>query len=207
MPGHYVYHRMKKVPGKPGMWPDKKKLEAVTLYLAVGKLPLVSAATGVPHETLRYWVQQPWWKERVEELQREDALELDAKLKKIVEKSLDSVVDILENGDYYYDPRTGKTKRIPPKLRDVQKVMGDTIDKRMLLKKNPVAKEEKQQITADHLVQLANAFAQMATGVAPAETVKPKITEGDDWVEVDVVEEDDVSSSEAPVLLTEKEPT
>lgn len=168
--GRYVWVKTRKNKASDsGIWSDKKKLEAVTLYLAVGKFPLVSAATGIPYQTVRNWSTQQWWKDRVKELQREETLELDAKLRKIVEKSLDSVVDILENGDYYYDPRTGKTKRIPPKLRDVQKVMGDTIDKRLLLRKDPVAKEDKQQITADHLVALAQEFAKMATGVT-----KPK---------------------------------
>ena len=161
-----VYIRKKKTKAyEGGWWDDKKKLEAVTTYLAAGTLELTSAITNIPTQTLRNWKRTDWWKKYTEELQYEDNIKLDAKLEKIMNKSLDAVLDRVENGDVMYDPRTGKQIRIPAKLRDVQKVTTDIIDKRQFLRKvNKPEVEKHEQITADHLVQLAQAFAQFANG-------------------------------------------
>ena len=168
--GRKVYIRGKKErPGDGMMWPEKKKMEALTTYLAVGTLPLTSAVTNVPVETLKYWKRSAWWAEAMKELQYEDNIAISAKLNKVLEKSLAAVEDRLENGEYMYDPRTGDVKRIPAKLRDVHKVTTDIVDKKQQLLKLHIKDEvaQPQQVTADHLVQLAQAFAQFATGKAP----------------------------------------
>jgi hypothetical protein len=105
----------------------------------------------------------------MKELQYEDNIAISAKLNKVLEKSLAAVEDRLENGEYMYDPRTGDVKRIPAKLRDVHKVTTDIVDKKQQLLKLHIKDEvaQPQQVTADHLVQLAQAFAQFATGKAP----------------------------------------
>mgnify|MGYP003342170342 FL=1 len=79
-----VYIRKKKTKAhQPGWWDDKKKLEAVTTYLASGTLALTSAVTNVPVETLRAWKRTDWWKKYTEEIQYEDNIQLDSKLEKI----------------------------------------------------------------------------------------------------------------------------
>ena len=167
--GRSVYVKAKKeFVGDRAHWSEKKKMEAVTTYIATGTLPLTSAATGVPSSTLRVWKRAQWWKEAIGELQYEDNIEISAKLSKLLEKSLAAVEDRLDNGEHMYDPRTGKIKRIPPKLRDVYKVTNDIVEKKQQLLKMHVKEElnnnTPQQVTADHLVQLAQAFAAMATG-------------------------------------------
>lgn len=189
--GYLVYVRNKKTKaGQPGWWSDKKRLEVVTTYLTTGKKPITSAITGVPVETIKTWMRQDWWKKMVEEVQYEDNIELDDKLKKVMDKALDQVMDRLENGEFYYDPRTGKVKRVPAKLRDVNKVMTDMVDKRQLIKKTKQERTQpqQQQITADHLVQLAQAFAQFSTGKAPIEKIGP-VYEND--IQEKLVEEND----------------
>lgn len=87
-----------------------------------------------------------------------------------MDKALDAVVDRIENGEYMYDPRTGDIRRVPAKMRDLQKVATDSIDRKLLLTKASKDKQEaKQQITADHLVMLAREFAKFATGKVPDE--------------------------------------
>lgn len=121
--------------------------------------------TGVPVETLRVWKRSDWWATQAAEMQQEGNIELDQKLTKVMDKALESVMDRLENGEYMYDPRTGKVKRIPAKLRDTGKILNDMIDKKQLIKKTVRDNTDtKQQITADHLVQLARAFAEFSTG-------------------------------------------
>jgi uncharacterized protein (DUF2384 family) len=163
--GRRVYIRDKKIAGKPGWWPEKKKIEALTTFLATGSQAHTSAIIGVPEETVRLWRKSDWWAERTKEFKSDNSLVLDNKLAKIMDKALDAVVDRIENGEYIFDPRTGITTRVPPKLRDVQKVASDMIDKKALLEKITKGKEDtKQAITADHLVMLAREFAKFANG-------------------------------------------
>ena len=151
--------------GDRGIWPEKKRMEALTTFLATGSQAHTSAITGIPEQTIRTWRKQEWWADRIKEIKEGDTLQLDAKLTKVMDKALDAVMDRLENGEYMYDPRTGDIKRVHAKLRDVQKVAGDMIDKKTLLAKIHKGKEEqKQNITADHLVLLAREFAKFATG-------------------------------------------
>lgn len=151
--------------GDRGIWPEKKRMEALTTFLATGSQAHTSAITGIPEQTIRTWRKQEWWADRIKEIKEGDNLQLDAKLTKVMDKALDAVMDRLENGEYMYDPRTGDIKRVHAKLRDVQKVAGDMIDKKTLLAKIQKGKEEqKQNITADHLVLLAREFAKFATG-------------------------------------------
>ena len=140
-------------------------MEVLTTFLATGSQAHTAAITGIPEQTIRTWRKQEWWTDRIKEIKEGDNLQLDAKLTKVMDKALDAVVDRIENGEYMYDPRTGEIKRIPAKLRDVQKVAGDMIDKKTLLAKVQKGKEEqKQAITADHLLMLAREFSKFATG-------------------------------------------
>lgn len=165
------------MPRKEGSknYTEKKKIEVVTTYLALGKAPMVEAVTGVPRGTIRIWKMQPWWKELESEIRNEETLELDAKLSKIVNKSLDLVADRLDNGDFMYDPKSGKVKRIPVKMRDAERVSSNLIDKRQLIRKNPVEKAMQQQQFEDRLLKLAEQFAEFALG----KKAEPRVIEGE----------------------------
>ena len=139
-------------------YPDSKKLEVVTTYLALGKTPMVEAVTGVSRHTIRQWKMQPWWLELVEQIQTESNQELDTKLSKIIDRSLDAVNDRIENGDFSFNPKTGAVSRTPVKLRDVHRVSVDLLDKRDLLRRKPVERLE-QAATVDILQKLATQFA------------------------------------------------
>lgn len=179
-PGWHYIKLKKDKPNQPGHWSEKKKMEVLTTYLAVGTLSMTSAMCNVPIETMRVWKRSEWWKKAVDELQDEDNVQLSSKLDKVLEKSLAAVEDRLENGECMYDPRTGKIKRIPPKLRDVHKISTDLIDKKQLLKKVHKQAEQPKQVTADHLVELAKAFASFANKQAiPPKEQMNEIIEGE----------------------------
>lgn len=151
---------------------DADKLEVVTTYLALGKIPMVEAVTGVNRHTIRQWKLQPWWREMVEQIQTESDQELDAKLSKIIERSLDAVNDRIENGDFIFDPKTGSIKRSPVKLRDVHRVSVDLLDKRDLIRGKPEQRVEQAQ-NADVLKKLADQFADWVKVHIKREEVKP----------------------------------
>jgi hypothetical protein len=188
--GRLVYIRNRKTKpydpktgtGERGTWPEKKRIEALTTFLATGSQAHTAAITGIPEPTIATWRKQEWWAERTKEIKDSENLVLDKKLAKVMDKALDAVLDRVENGEYMYDPRTGDIKRVPAKLRDVQKVAGDMIDKRQLMEKVARGKEEaKKQITADHLVLLAKEFAKFANGgKEPSEAMDvSSVIEGD----------------------------
>lgn len=166
-------------------WSDAKRIETVTTWLALGKIPLVSACVKVPEGTIRQWRTQPWWKEMEISIQTETDQELDAKLAKRIDRALDVVLDRLDNGDFMYDPKTGEFLRKPVNMKDTHKVMVDMLDKRLLLRKQP-KEQQNQEAVADILKNLAKEFEAMArtklktikeqpSGTEPSEKTEPQL--------------------------------
>ena len=175
--GHMVYVRNKKTkPYQPGHWSEKKKHEAVCLWVSGLNLTKVAVELNVPVETVRDWRTSKWWKDIAEDLQSEDAQHLDAKITKILDKSLETVMDRLENGEYIYDQRTGKIRQTPVKLRDANMAFNTLMDKRQLIRKQPTKITESVS-TAANLANLAKQFEQFVTGKVAQPTIKECINE------------------------------
>ena len=151
----------KKVAGHNGWWSHDKRVQVVTTYLAVGNAPMTEAVTGVPRSTIRQWRMADWWKELETDIRTEEDSELDVKLSKIINKSLDTVMDRVENGDFLFDSKTGKFHRKPVHMKDALKVTTDLFDKRNLIRGKPTSRVEKQNVT-DSLANLAAEFAKFA---------------------------------------------
>jgi G:T/U-mismatch repair DNA glycosylase len=146
-------------------WPIDKKVEVVAQYLVLGNMKQVAALTGVDHSLIRTWKGQPWWAELEAEIRQTQNIEMDSKLSKIVDRSLDAVLDRVENGDFFYDQKTGVIKRKPANLRDVAKVSTDIISKRELLRGNATERKETTQISVnEQLKLLATEFAKWNSG-------------------------------------------
>lgn len=161
----WVRNKPKNKAGVSGWWSEKKKIEALTTFLATGSQAHTSAITGIPEETIRTWRKSEWWAERTREFKSDNNIVLDNKLTKVMDRALDAVLDRLENGEFVFNPKTGVMERVPAKLRDVQRVASDVIDKKQLLERvTRNEKQDKQQITADHLILLAKEFAKFANG-------------------------------------------
>ena len=164
-----------------GWWSEKKKLEALGIYMATGSVTMAANQSNVPFETVKSWARSDWWKDKVKEIQNEEYDKLDSKLSKVLDKALDQVMDRIENGEYMYDPKTGKTKIMPAKLRDLNTAFNSLMDKRQLIRRQPT-KIVEQTSTAAQLQDLANQFAQFVTGKTKQETfnqVVDKVIEGE----------------------------
>ena len=142
-------------------WPEAKKIDVVTTYLITGNQAATAAVTGVPVVTIKMWRKQPWWNDLVMDIQTETDQELDSKLSKRIEKSLEIVNDRLENGDFQYDPKTGQFVRKPVSMKDGWKAASEMIDKRWLIRKMPQNQVD-QAAVGDILKNLASEFADMA---------------------------------------------
>jgi hypothetical protein len=174
---------------KNSTWPKEKKLQVVTQYLALGNMKLVAATTGVDYGLIRQWKMQPWWKEFEREIRATENIALDSNLTKIVDKSLETVADRLENGDFIFDNKTGQIKRKPVNMKDAAKVSVDLLTKRELLRGNATNRSESAVIPmADQLKALADAFARMSQGLPPAEMIDVETVEINDGDVDDAVE-------------------
>lgn len=160
-----------------GWWSEKKKMEAVTTYIGLGSPTLTAQQIGVPFETLRSWMKTDWWKEKIREIQNEDYDKLDNKLSKALDKAIDVINDRIESGDYVVDPKTGKVRQVPVKLRDVNIAFNTLLDKRQLIRKQPT-KIVEQATTADMLQDLAKKFEAFTTGQLKNKE-KPELIEGE----------------------------
>lgn len=163
--------RKKKKPGQPGWWSDTQRIETVSLYLATGSPTAACTAVGVPIDTFNRWRYTDWFKELVSKLKDEETLKLDAKLSKIVTKSLSLVEDRLENGNYQFDQKRGELIRVPVSLKDTAKVATDLLNQQEILRDKP----EKLQIEKtidDRLSKLAQEFKQFAS----ARTIQGEVT-------------------------------
>ena len=159
MAGKLVYIKMNKTKaGEPGQWKETKRIEAVTTYLSTGNLTETGRLTGVPLKTLEQWKYSDWWKEMEKKIRSDEEQHLDAKLTKIIDKTLEKLVDSIENGEHIYDQRTGQIKRMPAKMRDLNNAFNTILDKRQLIRKQPT-KIVEQTNTATQLQNLADQFA------------------------------------------------
>lgn len=166
-------------------WWSEKKLEALGIYMATGSVTMAANQSNVPFETVKSWARSDWWKDKVKEIQNEEYDKLDSKLSKVLDKALDQVMDRIENGEYMYDPKTGKTKIMPAKLRDLNTAFNSLMDKRQLIRRQPT-KIVEQTTTALQLKELAEQFSQFVTGKEKKESfneVVDKTIEGDTVVQ------------------------
>ena len=154
--------RRRALEAKGKHWSDSQKLEAVQTYLMLGSVRMTAAALKIPEITLKVWRASTWWKDLESELKIQDELQLSTRLKKIAEKSFAAVEDRLEHGNFVFDQKTGKIRRIPVNLKDAHKVALDSIQQKELIGKKHVDVANDGQIL-DKLEQLANKFAEMAT--------------------------------------------
>lgn len=174
MPGSWRYvraPRKNKLSDPGGWWSDKKKQEAVIAYIASGSTAVVSETTGVPIETVIAWKRAKWWSEKIAEAQQQDYDKLDSRMSNVIDKVITGINDRVTAGDYQYDPVTGKIKRVPVKLRELNQSMSMLIDKRQLIRKQPT-KIVEQTTTAQQLQDLAKKFSEFVTGKVKDEGVK-----------------------------------
>ncbi len=140
---------------------DQEKLGACQSFVLLGSVPQAAKVTGISESLLRKWKTEKWWKDLEAELRQTETLVLTSKLKNQVEKAMALVEDRLENGDYFYHPKTGEFVRKPVALKDAHQVVKDFIDRRHKLITHEENKMQQQDIHA-HLALLAKAFEEFA---------------------------------------------
>lgn len=152
----------KKHQRKYKMYSDEAKIETVKTYLALGgNLQLTSGATGITYTTLCSWKHSEWWKSLVSDIKKQEKLELSARTKRIVEKSMELLQDRLEQGDFYYDQKKGVLVRRPVTAQVIHRIAADMIDRKEMLDKSTEERVELKN-NDEKLADLAKRFADLA---------------------------------------------
>lgn len=156
----------RKKPGESNKsYSDEQKIELMKLYLLTGNLALSAATLKIPEITARWWKKKDWWKQLEAEMRQSERIELSSRLKRIADKSLDAIVDRLENGDWKYDAKTGRMFRMPVALKDAHKVSMDIVDKTLVLEKDMVSAPELEESKDNKFAELAARFAALTEKV------------------------------------------
>jgi hypothetical protein len=149
-------------PPELGVWSDEKRVEAVTAYVAMGKMPKVALATDIPVNTLWAWKKYSnWWTDLEKTIRGEQNNEYSATISDIVSSSLLAIKDRIKDGDFIYNPRSGETVRVPVSAKSLNQVVNTMLDKR-----GKLVRENQAETTSDvdektlenKLTQLADAF-------------------------------------------------
>jgi len=172
----YMPTRKRRPDGEAGFrrrFSDSQKIEAVTTYLMLGSLTLVSSVLKININTLKLWKKSEWWKEVERDLRTQQDLQLSKRLQNIVTRSLDVIEDRMERGDFVYDQKTGQMRRKPVNMRDAAKVMMDLNERAETLVDRHIQNES---ISTDKVEQtlknLADEFARIANQVTSKSAVE-----------------------------------
>lgn len=151
------------IPGK--MYPPEKRIEVVTKWMALGNMRLVSELTGVSYQLCRMWKQMPWWADLVAEIRASRDMQVDNKLSKLVDRSLELVGDRLENGDIRWNKKTAEYDRVPVGLTAVAKVADTLLNQQLNISKKKVIEStgDTQKTVKDQIALLAAEFAKFNT--------------------------------------------
>lgn len=156
-------------------FPVEKRIEVATKWLALGNMRLVAELTGVSYQLCRIWKMQPWWKDLIEEIKASRTMALDTKLSKLVDKSLDTIADRLENGDVVFNQKTGEVVRKEVSLKDATKVATDLLTRQAVIQKQEQDKvvQQDQVSVKEQLALLATEFAKFnRKNTGPVEDAK-----------------------------------
>lgn len=170
-------------PYQPGHWSEKKKLEAVTTYLATGNYSETSVLVNVPRPTIIAWSQSDWWASTIENIRSGEGQLTDNKMSKIIDKALDMLMDHINDGDYIYDGQRGKLVKVPMKAADMNKVASTLFDKRQLIRNKPTTIKSSAEDTEARLLKLAQEFSKFVGKKKEFEEVVNEYIEGETVVQ------------------------
>jgi hypothetical protein len=160
---------------------DAQKIEAVTTFLMLGSLKMVSTMLKININTLKVWKKSEWWRDVEADLRTQEDLQLSKRMQGIINRTLDVVEDRLENGDFIYDQKTGELRRKPVLLKDAHKVGMDIADRRDVLINRHISNESvSTDKVEDTLKKLADEFAKIANKITSGPVEVTDVIFGDE---------------------------
>ncbi len=152
----------KKKPGNNGWWSDKERMQAVSAYVVLGSVRLTASSTGIPELTVRKWRMSQWWKDAELEIRNSNKIELSGKINNVVQATLKQLEDRVQNGDFFFNPKTGKWERKPINASVAANVASKLIDKSLILEKEATQDKASDEGLDDRLRKLKEEMMRFA---------------------------------------------
>lgn len=127
--------------GKLGWWSEKKRIEALTIFAATGRISETENLTGVPGHTIRDWLKQEWALKLLDEIRVENDYAVDAKFTQVIGEANELLLDRLRNGDEKL-LRDGTRIKLAVPAKDLAIITAINVDKRQLLRGKPTSRSE-----------------------------------------------------------------
>jgi hypothetical protein len=140
-----------------------------------GDIDQVSELTGIPAKFLREWKQEPWWNEIQKKVFVEQNEKLAGRISGVLDKSLEHLVDRIDNGDYLWDVRKSKLVRKPVDTKVLATVFNTLVTRRQLIRGEPTSITTQVGVD-DRLKLLAQQFEKFAAA-KEVEQIAPVITD------------------------------
>lgn len=140
-----------------------QKTDACALYCVYGDVDQVSEMTGIDPKFIRQWKDEPWWTEIQKKVFVEQNEKLASRISGVLDKSLEHLVDRLDNGDYLWDVRKSKLVRKPVDTKVLSNLFNNLVTRRQLIRGEPtsistqVAVDDRLKLLATQFEKFANA--------------------------------------------------
>ena len=160
----------------PSYFNLEQKTDACALYCVYGDIDQVSEMTGIDPKFLRQWKDEPWWSEIQKKVFVEQNEKLASRISGVLDRSLDHLVDRLDNGDYLWDVRKSKLVRKPVDTKVLSNLFNNLVTRRQLIRGEPtsittqVAVDDRLKLLAAQFEKFA--LAKEVEGVVDGNTIK-----------------------------------
>jgi len=161
----------------PNYYNLEQKTDACAMYCVYGDIDQVSELTGIPGKFLREWKQEPWWNEIQKKVFVEQNEKLAGRISGVLDKSLEHLVDRIDNGDYLWDVRKSKLVRKPVDTKVLATVFNTLVTRRQLIRGEPTSITTQVGVD-DRLKLLAQQFEKFAAA-KEVEQIAPQIIDID----------------------------
>lgn len=161
----------------PNYYNLEQKTDACAMYCVYGDIDQVSELTGIPAKFLREWKSEPWWAEIQKKVFVEQNEKLAGRITGVLDKSLEHLVDRLDNGDFLWDVRKSKLVRKPVDTKVLATVFNTLVTRRQLIRGEPTSITTQVGVD-DRLKLLAQQFEKFAAA-KEVEQVPPQIIDID----------------------------
>ena len=145
----------------PNYYNLEQKTDACAMYCVYGDIDQVSELTGIPAKFLREWKSEPWWTEIQKKVFVEQNEKLAGRITGVLDKSLEHLVDRLDNGDFLWDVRKSKLVRKPVDTKVLATVFNTLVSRRQLIRGEPTSITTQVGVD-DRLKLLAQQFEKFA---------------------------------------------
>ena len=141
-----------------GGYSPEKKVQAAGAYMICGTYAMAEKISGVPAQTISSWARESaWWPAITAEMKKERNQELDVELTKTVHLANETLQDRLENGEEFFDSKSGEMKRRKVSATAAAKALSVAYANRALLRGDPTSRVEKIS-TEERLSRLGQEF-------------------------------------------------